>query len=277
MPGPRPARCARPRRAGPAAAGPRGRGGWSRRPSASKNRSGGPGSVTVPERRVLHVDRAAPGSASGPTRRPRRGCAPCRPARRPRRAGPAGARRPSRRRPPRRPRWCARARRPGRALVSSPGVAGSMPNPSHRRFHRPSLPTAICTAPSRQWNRPYGAMRRVVVALRAADLAGHRPARALEGVHPDDRRQQGGAHDLPAPGGRPLVQRGDDAVRAVHPGEQVADRYADPLRVVGTGAGERHQAGLALGDLVVAGAPALGAVVAEAGDREHHERAGCAP
>ena len=67
------------------------------------------------------------------------------------------------------------------------------------------------------------------------------------------------------------MQRGHHAVRAVHPGEQVADRYADPLRVVGSGAGERHQAGLALGDLVVAGATALGAVVAEAGDRQHHE------
>ncbi len=43
---------------------------------------------------------------------------------------------------------------------------------------------------------------------------------------------------------------------------------ADALRVVGAGSGERHQPGLALGDLVVAGAPALRAVVAEAGDRE---------
>ena len=63
----------------------------------------------------------------------------------------------------------------------------------------------------------------------------------------------------------------DDAVGAVHAGEQVADRHPDPLRVVGVGAGQRHEAALALGDLVVAGAPALGPVVAEPADREHDQ------
>ena len=48
----------------------------------------------------------------------------------------------------------------------------------------------------------------------------------------------------------------------------------DPLRVLGVGAGERHQAALALGDLVVAGAPALGAVVAEPADREQRPARG---
>jgi hypothetical protein len=68
-----------------------------------------------------------------------------------------------------------------------------------------------------------------------------------------------------------LVEGGDDTVGAVHPGEEVADRHADPLGVVGVGAGERHEATLALGDLVVAGAPALGAVVPEPADREEDE------
>jgi hypothetical protein len=64
------------------------------------------------------------------------------------------------------------------------------------------------------------------------------------------------------------VQRGEHAVGAIHAGEQVGDRHADALRVVGSGAGQGHQPRLALGDLVVARATALGTVVAEAGDRE---------
>ena len=43
------------------------------------------------------------------------------------------------------------------------------------------------------------------------------------------------------------------------------------MRVVGVRTGQRHQAGLALGDLVVAGAAALGTVVPEAGDRQDDE------
>ena len=105
----------------------------------------------------------------------------------------------------------------------------------------------------------------------AADLAGHGPPGALEGVHPDDRREQRRPDDLPLAGRVPLVERGEHAVGAVHPGQQVGDGYADALRVVGTGPGERHQPGLALGDLVVAGTSALGSVVAEAGDREDDE------
>ena len=80
---------------------------WSSRvtsaPSAAKKRSGGPGSVSRPEGRVLDVE-SSPGSRPGPTRRPRRACAPCPPVRRPRPAARATARRPSRRTPPRPPR-----------------------------------------------------------------------------------------------------------------------------------------------------------------------------
>ena len=42
--------------------------------------------------------------------------------------------------------------------------------------------------------------------------------------------------------------------------------------VSGSGPGHRHQTGLALGDLVVAGPAALRPVVAETGDRQHHQR-----
>ena len=33
-----------------------------------------------------------------------------------------------------------------------------MSNPAQNRCQSPSLPTAICTNPSAQWNRPYGAI-----------------------------------------------------------------------------------------------------------------------
>jgi hypothetical protein len=116
-----------------------------------------------------------------------------------------------------------------------------------------------------------GRDRRVVVALGAADLAGDGPRRPLEGVHADDRGQQRRAHHLAAAGLLALHQRGQHAVGAVHAGQQVADRHAHPLGVVRPGPGQRHQAGLTLGDLVVAGAPTLGPVVAEAADRQLHQ------
>src|SRR5436190_1653852 len=48
-------------------------------------------------------------------------------------------------------------------------------------------------------------------------------------------------------------------------------RHNDSLGGVGVRPGDRHEAGLALGDLVVARAPALGAVVAEPADAEDDE------
>ena len=109
---------------------------------------------------------------------------------------------------------------------------------------------------------------RVMVALGVAHLAGDRPPGALEGVHPDDAAQQRGAHQLSAAGGGPFDQPGQHADHPVQPGEQVADRHTDPLRVVRTGSGQRHQTGLALGDLVVAGPAAFRSVVPESGDRQ---------
>lgn len=118
---------------------------------------------------------------------------------------------------------------------------------------------------------PVGGQGRVVVALRVPDVAGDRVGRALERVRADDRGEQRGAHDPAGAGGVALVEGGDDAVRAVHPGEQVADRHAHALRRVGVGSGDGHEPGLALGDLVVARAPTLRTVVTEAADREHDE------
>ena len=116
-----------------------------------------------------------------------------------------------------------------------------------------------------------GADRRVVVASGLRHLAGHGVPGALEGVDPDDRGEQRGAHLTADAGAVALVERGDDTVGAVHPGEEVADGDPDALRVVGVGAGERHQAALALGDLVVPGAAALGTVVAEPADPQDDE------
>ena len=114
--------------------------------------------------------------------------------------------------------------------------------------------------------QPVRADRRMVVALRLADLAGDGPLRALEGVHADDAGQQRRSHDAAPSGALAFLQGGDDAERAVHAGEQVGDGNADALDVVGSGAGQRHQSGLALRDLVVPGASAFGSVVTETAD-----------
>ena len=68
-----------------------------------------------------------------------------------------------------------------------------------------------------------------------------------------------------------LVQRGHYAKGAAHSGEKVADGDADTGWLVRLWAGQAHQTGLALSDLVVAGTTALRSVVAEAGDRQDHQ------
>ena len=53
-----------------------------------------------------------------------------------------------------------------RSPVADPLAVGGQPlgrrgrgrSAAQNLRHRPSLPTAICTEPSRQWNRPYGAI-----------------------------------------------------------------------------------------------------------------------
>lgn len=65
-----------------------------------------------------------------------------------------------------------------------------------------------------------------------------------------------------------IMQCGDNAERAVHAGHEVTGGHAHPRRMVGVGSSQAHQPGLALGDLVVTGPAAFGAVVAEAGNGE---------
>jgi hypothetical protein len=71
----------------------------------------------------------------------------------------------------------------------------------------------------------------------------------------------------PAPGRGPLVQRGQDRRDRVDAGEDVGDRDAGFLRLAVGLAGDRHQAGHALDDEIVAGAMGIGPGLAEAGDR----------
>lgn len=106
----------------------------------------------------------------------------------------------------------------------------------------------------------------MMVALGLADLAGHGPLGALKGVHADDAGQQRRSHHPAAPGAVALAQCGEDAERAVHAGEQVGDRNAHALNVIGPRTGERHEARLTLGDLVVARPAAFRAVVTEPAD-----------
>ncbi len=101
-------------------------------------------------------------------------------------------------------------------------------------------------------------------AGRARYLARHRVGGALEGVHTDHAGQQAGSDHLTLARAIAFVQRGDHAVRAIHAGHDVSHRHTDPGRLIGAGSGHRHDAGLALGDLVITRAATLGAVVAEA-------------
>ena len=108
--------------------------------------------------------------------------------------------------------------------------------------------------------------RRMVVTRRLADLARHRPLRALERVHPDDRGEQRRTNHLATARPLALLQRGEDTERAVHAGQQVGDRHADALKVGRPRAGHRHQTRFTLGDLVVTGPPGLRPVVTETAD-----------
>src|SRR5262245_26381221 len=107
--------------------------------------------------------------------------------------------------------------------------------------------------------------RRMMVALRDRHLARHGVSGPLEGVDADDRSEQRGSDDAAAARPIPIPERGQDAVRAVHPGEQIPDGYTDAHRLVRGQARQAHQSGLALRDLVVPGSAALRPIVAEAG------------
>ena len=86
----------------------------------------------------------------------------------------------------------------------------------------------------------------------------------------EDRRrgvEQREVDELAAPGSLARDQRRLDRDDAVEAGEEVADRDARPLRRPVRLAGDVHEAGHALGQVVVAGALGVGTRLAEAGDR----------
>ena len=231
-----------------------------------------PGQRELAQGRRARRRPAALATASGPRCRPRRGCAP----------SPAGM--------------------PASASLASSGSASQVREGGLDHLDH-ALPVA---RPARGWwpcPRPPGRGRRPSQSRATDPRSRPRSARSRRGSGTGRRERSTGGGcpargrprrprssgcpgrrarrpraassdvrtTVPRPVRSPLVQRGEHAVRAVHPGEQVGDRDADPLRVLGPGAGQRHEAGLALGDLVVAGPATLRPVVAEAGDREHHQ------
>ena len=186
----------------------RGRGASPRSPSPSKKRSGGPGSVsgpsvgcststmspwlavwshaytsssvrTLPAGTPTSARRASSGSASQSAK-----AASTTSMTRSRCGDPLGVR-----------------REPLGGRVEPEGRAQPLPQPlaADGDLHRPVAAV----------EEAVGADRRVVVAGRPADLAGHGPAGALEGVHADDGRQQRGAHDRAHAGAVALVEGGD--------------------------------------------------------------------
>src|SRR5258705_9793221 len=112
---------------------------------------------------------------------------------------------------------------------------------------------------------------RMAISVRLADLAGHRPVRALKGVHTNDGGEQRRPYDLAASGSLTLVEGCQDSEGAVHAGQQVRDRDPDALKVARGRAGYRHQPSFALDDLVVTWPPGFGPVVTEAADRQHDQ------
>ena len=90
-------------------------------------------------------------------------------------------------------------------------------------------------------------------------------------MHPDDRGEQRGAHDPADPGAVPFVQRGTAPYAPYIPASRSPIGTPTRIGLVRPGARQGHQAGLALRDLVVAGAAAFRAVMAEPGDGQHHE------
>ena len=128
-----------------------------------------------------------------------------------------------------------------------------------------------CTAPSAQWKSPYGQIDGWWLPWARPTS----PATVYRVPWKACTPTIAASSDVRTTCPRPVRDRSCSAathpVRAVHTGEQVADGDADTLRVVRSRAGQRHQAALALGDLVVPRPAALGAVVAEPADREDHE------
>src|SRR3954451_14684731 len=164
-------------------------------------------------------------------------------------------------------------------LLAMPGASGSKPNSAHSRRHSDSFAQATCTLPSWQWNRTYGAMDGWWLPCARPTCPATVHAVPWQACTPTIAATSDVRTTSPWPvrsrasrAGRTAIERrGEPAVGPVHPGQQVTDRGADPLRVLRPRAGHRHQAALALGDLVVTGTTALRPVVPEPADRQGHQ------
>ena len=104
-----------------------------------------------------------------------------------------------------------------------------------------------------------------------AYLAGDGPLRSLKRVNTDHAGQERRSDNAASPRLLAFLQSRDDTERPVHSGEKIGDRNSDSLNVVRTRAGQRHESGFPLGDLVVAGATAFRAVVAETADGQNDQ------
>ena len=118
---------------------------------------------------------------------------------------------------------------------------------------------------------PHRDRGRMIVARLPRHLAGEQPARRLEIEHEHHRLEQARVHPAALARALALEQRHHDGERQEVAGREVADRDADPDRLGAGMAGDAHQAAQALGDLVDAGAMAVRAALAEAGDRGVHD------
>ena len=215
------------------------RGGWAS--PAGRPRRGSGGRPTA----------AAPGRASAPTSRRRPSSAPSPTARRPCRTAPASARRARSRTATR----AARSARPGGRPARGWWRTRPRRRPTRWRRTVPSTaPRSRTRSGSAPWpvsNMPYGAID--------GWWSPERPGTSPATVHlvpwnactPTMPASSDVRTTRPWPVRGPLVQRGQHPEGAVHAGDEVGDRHADLGRLGGPG--DRHQAALALGDLVVAG------------------------
>jgi len=90
-------------------------------------------------------------------------------------------------------------------------------------------------------------------------------------MDPNCGREQACPYEVAAPGLATSVKSCDNAEGTVDPRQEFGDGHADSGRISALCPGERHEAGLSLGDLVVASTPALRTVVPESGDRQNDQ------
>ena len=156
-------------------------------------------------------------------------------------------------------RWWRSAGRPGRARA-----------PPQSARHSPSEPQAIWIGARAGREHAVRRDRRVVVAGQAR-APRRRPSTGCPGRRA--RRPSRPAARCARRGRGRCASRSCSAASTPKAPFMPASRSAIGTPDLGRllGAGDRHQAALALRDLVVAGPRRLRAVVAEAGDRQHHQ------